>query len=566
MKRKLSFIAILLALFIVFPTVLNQLRSQEAYAIPIANMIGNSTFGTVSQADTDKGIATLNYDTGNSGGGDVPDVGDAATGGTSGATGKIISYTITDGTFAGGDAAGVLTLGAVTGCFQDNEVINFTDGETAAVNGDSGVGVANDPMNNDSTASWTVDGANIALAFAAAEYTVMTNAATQRAWMTNLSFTAGYLYKVEIDIKDGTAAGQDIEAYFDDGAAQYGKIETTAAGWASIWFTFECATTTATGVAGFRIPTSLGGNNIEIRRFSVYEVRPPFTAADDNCFDLWVKDTTCDVYKYWWDGGTNSQDGSYFTCMMVPSAASDFIRFPGDLYDNPTWYVQYRGRTITIAKWIKTSTASHARLAITDSVGTTYSSYHTGGGAFEWLEVTRTINAAATSVAFYVYGDVVGTVDGNTIIYISQTMGAYGSSIGEGNYQPIAGEIIWLEAYISSKTLDNLLNQSDLINLDINIGADTDGKLPKGIKAVFIRGSVSDSASVAADCSLKFRKDVTATYQWETSVAGLTNSMIARYQGWQPCDSNEQITYNLNASGANTFDIIFLRYQGIQIN
>ena len=46
--------------------------------------------------------------------------------------------------------------------------------------------------------------------------------------------------------------------------------------------------------------------------------------------------------------------------------------------------------------WVLCSTANAARVAVYDGVGYAYSSYHTGGGAWEWLPVTRTINAAAT--------------------------------------------------------------------------------------------------------------------------------------------------------------------------
>jgi hypothetical protein len=45
--------------------------------------------------------------------------------------------------------------------------------------------------------------------------------------------------------------------------------------------------------------------------------------------------------------------------------------------------------------WVKCSTVNAARLAIYDGVGYTYSSYHTGGGTWEWLPVTRAINVAA---------------------------------------------------------------------------------------------------------------------------------------------------------------------------
>lgn len=50
--------------------------------------------------------------------------------------------------------------------------------------------------------------------------------------------------------------------------------------------------------------------------------------------------------------------------------------------------------------WVKCSTVSAARVGIYDGVGYTYSSYHTGGGDWEWLGVTRQINVAATGLYF----------------------------------------------------------------------------------------------------------------------------------------------------------------------
>jgi len=55
-----------------------------------------------------------------------------------------------------------------------------------------------------------------------------------------------------------------------------------------------------------------------------------------------------------------------------------------------------QGRTFTMGCWVKTSTASQAALRLEDSVSSDTSGYHTGGGAWEWLTVTRTFNAAAT--------------------------------------------------------------------------------------------------------------------------------------------------------------------------
>lgn len=46
--------------------------------------------------------------------------------------------------------------------------------------------------------------------------------------------------------------------------------------------------------------------------------------------------------------------------------------------------------------WVKCATPNIARVAIYDGAGTAVSAYHTGGGTWEWLPVTRQINAAAT--------------------------------------------------------------------------------------------------------------------------------------------------------------------------
>lgn len=55
-----------------------------------------------------------------------------------------------------------------------------------------------------------------------------------------------------------------------------------------------------------------------------------------------------------------------------------------------------KGRYAAGGAWVYCSTANAARVAIYDGVGYAVSDYHTGGGTWEWLPVTRLINAAAT--------------------------------------------------------------------------------------------------------------------------------------------------------------------------
>jgi hypothetical protein len=56
------------------------------------------------------------------------------------------------------------------------------------------------------------------------------------------------------------------------------------------------------------------------------------------------------------------------------------------------------GRYAAGGAWVKCGTPNIARIAIYDGAGYAYSSYHTGGGTWEWLPVTRQINVAATQL------------------------------------------------------------------------------------------------------------------------------------------------------------------------
>ncbi len=514
------------------------------------NLFNNSGFGVWSQSDVNKGLATLVYD--NLAGGTF-DVGDAITGATSGAVGKLQ----TD------NGATSMTLGAVSGTFQDNEQIGNGVGVTADVNGDATIGIRNDPCNNDSTGLWTDDGANIALAFVAAEYTVTTNAATQRAWIANAALEAGHIYKIELDINDGTAAGADIEGYFDDGAAQYGRIETTGAGWASVFWTFECATTTATGKVGFRIPTSLGGNNIQIRRFSCYEIRPCATNADTVAFDGWDKDATIDIYREY--SGTNSHDGSFYALKMVPTAAGDFVTWPGASLQSIGEHIdQFKGRPVTFGAWVKTSTEDHARLWLAGSVGNTYSAYHQGDGNWQWLEVTHEFDQATTYALAQVRTSVVGDVDGTTIVYVSQPMLVFGWSLGEGMYQPRSQEIIWLRKKVDSNLFD-FSGRSTGGYFTVNTEADSDARLPKGLKAFQGRYRIRDSGSFGFNAHINIRADATQAVGLSVTCGGIVNDYYTISLGWMTCNPSGDYEYELNASGALTLDVD-IDYLAVMVN
>jgi hypothetical protein len=206
--------------------------------------------------------------------------------------------------------------------------------------------------------------------------------------------------------------------------------------------------------------------------------------------------------------------------------------------------------------WVKASDANHIRIRIYDDViGSVYSAYHTGGGDWEWLEVTSTIGAAATEVYPIT---IFNTVSGKTA-YFSQPMLVYGSSIGEGNYQPIVNEVVWLEAQRTSTKFYSA-GFSDEGATNLNIEADSNGAIPKGAKAINFRGRVNDSGSAAALTGVSLNYGSLAF-----DVHGVTNDAQKYFNAWDRLTSTGDIVYGIEASGASTMDI-YLSYCAVQVN
>jgi len=89
----------------------------------------------------------------------------------------------------------------------------------------------------------------------------------------------------------------------------------------------------------------------------------------------------------------------------------------------------WQGREITLGCWVLATVASTARLAVYDGVDYTYSDYHAGDGEWEWLEVTHTVNAAATGVAA-----TVGVETTNSTAYFD------GATMADGDDVPVYEE------------------------------------------------------------------------------------------------------------------------------
>lgn len=539
------------------------------------NLLTNSGFGVWSQSDASKGIATITYDTGNKGAGTAPSVGDAVVG-ANGATCVLISYTTATGTWAGGNAAGVLTVGAVSHdfAFVDNEVLTFGGVETAAVNmPDSAVqvgllqngGFATD---TDPPPGWdamddavlTTEGAGkVGNCLMITEGGSINPYAEQ-----NPTLEVGKIYKFTCYVKAGTEATYRVLL---SGATSYdtGSIEETAGDWSTeVQVTFE-ATTTALEIRLYNRAAAASGLTIYFDEVTLYEITPCCTATDTVAFDIWKKSNDVDIYRQHNDDGTYTKDGSFYSLKIVPQNATENVTFPNGYDDKEEWRKQFEGRTLAAGAWIKTSTASHVRLYIYDGA-LNYSSYHTGGGAWEWIEVSRVIGASPAKVQCGIITNIAGNVDGSTIVYVSQPMLVFGSYIGEGNYKPIPQEVIWITAPIKS----NLLianNWSDVAFTALNLEADSDALLPKGAKAILAYSQIQDSGSAGTNNAfIRLRADSIQVKQYFNVCAGLPNDFYSKKDGWQKCNNNGDVDYHIEASGANTLDIVDFEYTAVQVN
>ena len=101
-----------------------------------------------------------------------------------------------------------------------------------------------------------------------------------------------------------------------------------------------------------------------------------------------VEDTvTCDLFQK----TTSPNEGTYYAIIWSSGGSGT-----GHFYQDVSSASDYAGLEVTYTKYVKVSAVNLYRIGINDGVTTTYSNYHTGGGAWEQLTVTKTLSIAST--------------------------------------------------------------------------------------------------------------------------------------------------------------------------
>lgn len=232
-----------------------------------------------------------------------------------------------------------------------------------------------------------------------------------------------------------------------------------------------------------------------------YEVTPGCVAADDKGPDGWNKTWNSIlplVYREF--NGPNTKG---FYGLKIVSTETAIIHglmqslHKTDSVLSDSAYQHLLGRTVTFGCWVKADAVGVANIQFYDQVANPITGVITESRTnlttgWEWLEVTRTFPTAPLDRAWVALA--VKTT-GHTV-YFARPVLAYGKAIGYGNYSQPDGETIFLEAPVF---LTNFNNTTDATSRNINLEAESDGKLPKGLKAVNAWVSAKQSIITAGD-------------------------------------------------------------------
>lgn len=257
-----------------------------------------------------------------------------------------------------------------------------------------------------------------------------------------------------------------------------------------------------------------------------------------------------------WSAGTPA-DPDGWTSAGAPTIAKDaderyghfaakitFVAAAASLYRDIEEFAFFQSRIVTLGAWIKTGTANIARIRISDGVASTDSPFHTGGGNYEWLTVTRTINGGATRVRAECRVEAAGNALFDGVILVDGAICP--------TYMP-AVKPIFLRDDMSDGNWDGDA-KSDGDSTVLDLSAFGNG-LPPNIKAVLFTLGIKDSGSAGAPCFARVGPDIVDSHCLWHFIQGVPNGVVRTAVAWVPCDPNGDVYIQIDATGVNTMNV-----------
>ena len=246
-------------------------------------------------------------------------------------------------------------------------------------------------------------------------------------------------------------------------------------------------------------------------------------------FDGWSRShNTLDLYREH-DHATYSKDGSFYSLKVVKGAGSaEKLKWLSDSPGNElTHRARYYGRTVTMGAWVySVSAADNVKLAIFDG-SWNYSDTYAAADGWVWLEMTQIIATDASAVHFAF------TFDGDSadVAYISQPIAVFGNSIGEGNYTRPMNEVIFFELGQAS----NRFNNADVDDTtEVRVTSDSDGVVPKGVKAVY----ATLEGKAAANPGWALYTTIASGLGQHLQLRHAVNAVLTTNSGWVSIEPN----------------------------
>ncbi len=174
-----------------------------------------------------------------------------------------------------------------------------------------------------------------------------------------------------------------------------------------------------------------------------------------------------------WSAGTGSAPDDWALSGAGAVIAREQINFQTGIYSakltygsatamlthSVTAYSLYKNKQVSFGCWVKSSVATQARLRIDDGVATTDSSYHTGGGEWEFLTVTRTISGSSTKLDFSLMTEAAGALYFDTAVArIGPSVIAFDLNVDERSFY------IEKDRWFNNWTFDRVITKPEEVN------------------------------------------------------------------------------------------------------
>lgn len=130
-----------------------------------------------------------------------------------------------------------------------------------------------------------------------------------------------------------------------------------------------------------------------------FRISPVNLIGDFGYFESWSGGTSV-APDGWSLSGASAAVARESSVYKYGQYSAKITRASGDavlsyLLGSPT---AYQGRTLSLGFWVYCSTGSVARITVDDGVGSSSSSYHTGGGGWEWITVEHQVDTTTVQI------------------------------------------------------------------------------------------------------------------------------------------------------------------------